>query len=122
MQSNDVSTVFLLLGENLLFQGKKLKIVFSWRQSQPAQTFDMTLIAWRFSKVFVCKSGNDHHASPADLPPLVRHPPSSCSCLSHNLSSITSIQYIHHVDRLLHDSFNDSIKVLMVIKLVIHSC
>ena len=39
---------------------------------------EMTLNTRYFNK-FLCKIANDHLAVRADLPPLVQHPPSSCS-------------------------------------------
>ena len=43
--------------------------------------------------IFKVKTWNNRLAVPADLPPLLRHPPSSCSCLITQSSSM----YIPHV-------------------------
>ena len=37
---------------------------------------------------FVVKIANIHYAVPADLPPLERHPPSSCYCLIKTMSAL----------------------------------
>ena len=62
------------------FQGKQFEMWISQKQWFLANTIEMTLNIMCFNNILVFCNENDHEAVPADLPSLVWHPPSSCSC------------------------------------------